>query len=66
MMELKPCPFCGQEVECYDAKMYSGKITYLEVRCKCGGVFTFDLYEWGKSADETWNKRAFAIAEEES
>lgn len=64
MMELKPCPFCGKEVDCFDARMRDGKISYLEVSCTCG---KFEFYmDSEKGADEIWNARAFAVKVVES
>ena len=65
MMELKPCPFCGKQVDQFEARMSDGRISYLEVTCNCG-KFGFYAGSGKRGADEMWNKRAFAIVEEKS
>lgn len=63
MIELKPCPFCGEPPH----------MDRDEIFCDCGVKFPFPLYEWGcsienparfptheqakKVAIERWNER---------
>lgn len=65
---LKPCPFCGQEVEVSRLDMAMGGITSIEVRCCCGAEVRFDsddfIYDWtgathqmGLTAIDKWNRR---------
>lgn len=54
MEELKPCPFCGTEVEISEG-MY-GFHTHFQPRCtKCG--CSLDIYSTFEEAIESWNKR---------
>jgi len=44
--KLKPCPFCGAEVEPYDISMCSGGITDLKIQCVCGIEFRLTTEVW--------------------
>ena len=66
---LRPCPFCGSEVELSRLEMDQGGVTSIEVRCRCGAVILFDsddyIYDWtdtpyqmGLTAIEKFNRRA--------
>ena len=65
--KLKPCPFCGSEVEDVTVKIANGTIEELKLYCRrCSAEFTIrasDLREWGtgkplSSAIDTWNRRS--------
>ena len=62
---LKPCPFCGAEVELYGGPENwrptwydpdSGGDPYY-INCKCGCVFDIGSHD-GKEFEDAWNKRA--------
>ncbi len=61
--ELKPCPFCGGEIEERGAQCnYGKKIMTLDLMCrKCGTLFKFKS-KWietpYREAVESWNHRA--------
>jgi Lar family restriction alleviation protein len=52
--DLKPCPFCGGEVE---AKMGLGDIACITCDL-CGAVVSFRGGELLKETISTWNRRA--------
>jgi hypothetical protein len=66
---LKPCPFCGREINTYEMEMESGKgITYLNIRCECGVEVEIDSFGMevfshsgrrfiGDTALDIWNRR---------
>ena len=64
--KLKPCPFCGSEVEDATVKIANGTIEELELYCRgCSAEFTIrasSMREWGtgkplSSAIDAWNRR---------
>lgn len=57
--ELKPCPFCGGEVDIENISTEDEQ--YYMVSCKkCGAAICFgDKSETQVGAIEAWNKRAF-------
>lgn len=61
-MNLKPCPFCGGEIDERGGQCNYGKKTMLlGLRCKeCGTIFKFKI-KWEdnpyREAVEAWNKR---------
>lgn len=71
MDELKPCPFCGKQVELiyWDEEHQNEKkwepcdeeegVIFPIVRCyECDATFVFDTpYGTGKSVIEAWNRR---------
>ena len=65
MMELKPCPFCGGEIdECGGQCNYAKETMTLNLKCKgCGTAFKFKS-KWTvnpyKEAIEAWNRRVDA------
>lgn len=75
---LKPCPFCGREVDTYEIEMESGKgIKRLVVQCKCGvevevesrvvDFFSyFDRKFVGDTALDIWNRRTAGGEDDES
>ena len=65
--ELKPCPFCGDEVKDMDIKCYRDSVEQMSVRCiGCGSIITVyasEIRHWGdgkpdEDAIDVWNKRA--------
>lgn len=54
-IKLKPCPYCGGEVEIFIAPI---KNTYMFVCGKCGADVCFYGAEYGQKAVEAWNRRA--------
>lgn len=59
MKELKPCPFCGGEVEIFSwyIKGIANRLHY-NVRCKdCGCTRRSREYRTTKKAIEEWNRR---------
>ena len=69
MEKLKPCPFCGKEIDTeknvyiperdwapsfYDPDSGGNPIA---IHCECGLTFCTDTWDW-KEAVEIWNKRA--------
>ena len=65
---LKPCPFCGNEVEVARIDTSMGGVTSIEVRCRCGAEVRLEsddfMYDWtgaahqfGLTAIEKWNRR---------
>ena len=62
MIELKPCPFCGGEVEEHGGLCNYGKhIMTLDLKCKgCGTTFKFKA-KWSSDpyneTHEAWNRR---------
>lgn len=55
MNELKPCPFCGEQINCYQMKSAG----YGEIICgNCGVVFRFILADSLNDVKEAWNRRA--------
>lgn len=65
---LKPCPFCGSEVEIARLDMDQGGVTSIEIRCRCGAELRFEsddyIYDWtdtphqmGLTAIEKFNNR---------
>lgn len=63
MAELKPCPFCGGEVEERGGSCNYGKHTItLDIKCgECGTIFKFKS-NWKLNpipeAIEAWNRRS--------
>ena len=61
--DLKPCPFCGGEIEERGGQCnYGKKIMTLDLMCrKCGTLFKFKS-KWienpYREAVESWNRRA--------
>ena len=67
--ELKPCPFCGNEVKDMDINInyYHGSVEQMSVSCiGCGSKITVNasvIRHWGdgkpvEDAIDVWNKRA--------
>lgn len=62
MAELKPCPFCGGEIDERGGQCnYGKKIITLDFKCKkCGALFKFKS-KWEidpyLEAVEAWNRR---------
>lgn len=60
--ELKPCPFCGGEIDERGGQCdYGKKIMKLDISCrKCGTIFKFKS-KWSDNpyseAIEAWNRR---------
>lgn len=55
MIELKPCPFCGEQVTLSIAKDYTGKIIYADITCdRCKAYIGRGDRE---EAIEAWNRR---------
>ena len=67
-VELKPCPFCGHEIDT-EKDMYiperDWKPTFydpdsggepISIHCKCGLDFATGTYDW-KECVESWNRR---------
>lgn len=75
---LKPCPFCGREIDDYDVWWGVEKgITHLVVRCECGvrvevvscGVEVFSHFGSkfvGDTALDIWNKRTVGGEDDET
>ena len=66
MIELKPCPFCGQKIERYSIEADSYGISRLQINCcmdfniMSDDVVTSFGGEWarvGLTALEKWNRR---------
>ena len=62
MTELKPCPFCGGEIDERGGQCNYGKrIMTLDLKCdKCGTIFKFKsnwLVNPYSEAIEAWNRR---------
>ena len=63
MAELKPCPFCGGEIEERGGQCnYGKKVMTMDLKCKgCETIFKFKS-KWAvnpyKEATEAWNRRA--------
>ena len=63
MPDLRPCPFCGGEIEERGGQCnYGKKIMTLDLMCrKCGTLFKFKS-KWienpYREAVESWNRRA--------
>lgn len=65
MEQLKPCPFCGEDVKICQIDYEDGFATGLGVRCNCGAniiIRGVKLYAFdepvGISAVDRWNRRA--------
>jgi transcription elongation factor Elf1 len=62
-MEIKPCPFCGGEIDERGGTCnYEKKIMTLDLKCKeCGTIFKFKS-KWANNpyqeAIEAWGERA--------
>ena len=61
-MELKPCPFCGGEIDERSGQCnYGKKIMTLDLKCKkCGTIFKFKsnwLVDPYSEAIKAWNRR---------
>ena len=65
---LKPCPFCGSEVEVVQVECRAGGVTSIEVCCSCGVDVRIEsddfIYDWtgeahqlGSNAVQKWNRR---------
>ena len=65
---LRPCPFCGSEVELARVDCEMGGVTSIEVRCRCGAEVRIEsddyMYDWtgaahqlGLNAIQKWNRR---------
>ena len=66
MEKLKPCPFCGKEIEHYNIEFLGPAATRLEVRCDyCGAEISiepvyFDIIKNNPASDDAisrWNRR---------
>ena len=61
MAELKPCPFCGREIDYYETVHERGAIAELTVECDCGARIIMSPY-WMSDGDRdaitAWNRRA--------
>ena len=69
LQNLKPCPFCGQEIKAAEIEMTPNGCDNLRVYCVCGATITFEGDEiipsfgftescrCGIDAIEKWNKR---------
>ena len=71
MVNLKPCPFCGGEIEERGAQCNCGKkIIMLDLMCrKCGTIFKFKsnwLVDPYSEAIEAWNCRIGADGKHET
>lgn len=68
MEKLKPCPFCGKEIDT-DKNVYiperdwtlsfydpDSRRNPIAIHCECGLTFCTDAWDW-KEAVEIWNKR---------
>lgn len=75
-IELKPCPFCGREVEHYSIRYTGPWADVAEIRCdNCGADFHIETAEYvygnrararmPKDAIGIWNSRAEDKSEEE-
>ena len=52
MEKLKPCPFCGMEIERFSYRLMHGATIELQATCDtCGTSFDLTNIEW-------WNRRA--------
>lgn len=65
--ELKPCPFCGEEVSivAYEPRLHRPikNHKYAIECCECDMLFGFDIdyggrFDTKKEATEAWNRRA--------
>lgn len=75
---LKPCPFCGREIDDYETWFGVGKgMTHLTVRCECGvevevescGVEVFSHFDSifvGDTALDIWNRRTAGGEDDET
>lgn len=67
-IKLKPCPFCGGEIEERGGLCnYEKKIFTLDLKCKkCGTIFKFKS-KWNcdpyREAVEAWNRRVDNVTE---
>lgn len=60
MMELKPCPFCGENVKVVRTQgtmFYEG--VYMIVCDKCGMLISNKVKDTRKYLVEMWNRRAY-------
>ena len=62
---LKPCPFCGRDIEVGEVTLSANGIISLKVDCYCGIHFEVDSddmflvkHSAGLTADQKWNSRA--------
>lgn len=55
-IELKPCPFCGEEAVMFDTGDYWDKPLY-RVITKCSCCMQAKFYETPQKAAEHWNNR---------
>lgn len=60
MIDLKRCPFCGEEITDYDAEVRCGMVERLEIRCNCG---KFIFLKPGEDVAKVWNTRTFEVKE---
>ncbi|MCL2174449.1 MAG: Lar family restriction alleviation protein [Treponema sp.] len=59
MIELKPCPFCGDTAYLATNTDGFGRDISFYVRCeKSGHTLTADKYDTEEIATEAWNKRS--------
>ena len=69
LQNLKPCPFCGHEINAAEIEMTPNGCDNLRVHCACGATIEFEGdeiifslgfnegYRCGMDAIEKWNKR---------
>ena len=73
---LRPCPFCGNEVEIAELRFDRIGAEYIRTECRCGASVEFysddrisnwrgEQYQTGLTAIEKWNKRAGEADENE-
>ena len=56
--QLKPCPFCGAEVEMRDCASNFGTVSVIQCKNeKCKAIFVFDYTKKGVSLYNAWNRR---------
>ena len=64
---LRPCPFCGSEVEVASLRCDQIGPTQIQVRCRCGAeveiysddrIYSNDVpHQLGQTAIDKWNRR---------
>ena len=74
---MKPCPFCGSEVEVSSLMFGACGVTSIEVCCRCGAEVRIEsddlIYDWtgaahqmGLNAIEKWNRRVGNASQNET
>lgn len=66
MIDLKPCPFCGEEIKRYSIGTVNGYVNELKISCCMEFDITGDEpiyldgdpFKFGLDAVEKWNRRA--------